>query len=102
MGAVILVGAAGLSHEETAAIAGYAVGTIKRRVDRSRSQSVKLGGPQAFGRDVGTEAITVDLDPAGASVIVARAAGLQGGLTGIVCADGHRRAGSSSGGLAND
>lgn len=36
--ALILVGAAGLSYEETAAITGAAIGTIKSRVSRARDR----------------------------------------------------------------
>jgi len=52
--ALVLVGAAGMSYEEAAEIAGCAVGTIKSRVHRAR---VKLGsllaveGADAFGPD---------------------------------------------------
>ena len=36
--AIVLVGAAGLSYEEAAEIAGCAVGTIKSRVNRARNR----------------------------------------------------------------
>jgi RNA polymerase sigma-70 factor, ECF subfamily len=40
--ALILVGAAGLSYEETARICGCALGTVKSRVNRARSRLLKL------------------------------------------------------------
>ena len=40
--ALILVGAEGLSYEETAEICGCAVGTIKSRVNRARSRLVEI------------------------------------------------------------
>ena len=40
--ALILVGAAGLSYEEAAAICGCALGTIKSRVNRARSRLLKV------------------------------------------------------------
>jgi len=40
--AIILVGAAGLSYEEAAEIAGCAVGTIKSRVNRARNRLAAL------------------------------------------------------------
>jgi RNA polymerase sigma-70 factor (ECF subfamily) len=71
--ALILVGAAGFSYEEAAAIAGCAVGTIKSRVNRARSKLAELlhvERPQAFGPDATTEAIvthpTVELGHADA------------------------------------
>lgn len=42
--AVILVGASGLSYEETAAICQCAVGTIKSRVNRARARLAELLG----------------------------------------------------------
>ena len=42
--ALILVSAEGLSYEETAAICGCAVGTIKSRVNRARNRLVQLLG----------------------------------------------------------
>ena len=42
--ALILVGAAGFSYEEAAAISGCAVGTIKSRVNRARSKLTELLG----------------------------------------------------------
>lgn len=39
---LILVGASGLSYEETAEICGCAVGTIKSRVSRARSELIKI------------------------------------------------------------
>jgi RNA polymerase sigma-70 factor (ECF subfamily) len=58
--ALILVGAAGFSYEEAAAISGCAVGTIKSRVNRARSKLTDLLGvvtPREFGPDPATEAI---------------------------------------------
>ena len=40
--ALILVGAAGFSYEETAHICGCAVGTIKSRVNRARTRLAEL------------------------------------------------------------
>ena len=40
--ALILVGAAGLSHEEAADICGCAVGAIKSRVNRARAKLLKI------------------------------------------------------------
>lgn len=40
--AIILVGAAGLSYEEAAEIAGCAVGTVKSRVNRARNKLATL------------------------------------------------------------
>ncbi len=58
--ALVLVGAAGFSYEEAAAISGCAVGTIKSRVNRARSKLIDLMGvakPSEFGPDSATEAI---------------------------------------------
>jgi RNA polymerase sigma-70 factor (ECF subfamily) len=59
--ALVLVGAAGMSYEETAAIAHCAVGTVKSRVNRARLKLANLlgiDGADAFGPDFATEAIT--------------------------------------------
>lgn len=59
--ALVLVGAAGMSYEEAAAIAHCAVGTIKSRVNRARIKLAGLlgiSGADAFGPDVATAAIT--------------------------------------------
>ena len=40
--ALLLVGASGLSYEETAEICGVAVGTIKSRVNRARRKLAEL------------------------------------------------------------
>ena len=40
--ALILVGAAGLSYEEAAAVCGCALGTIKSRVNRARAKLMRL------------------------------------------------------------
>lgn len=47
--ALILVGAAGLSYEEAAAICGCAVGTIKSRVNRARNRLARLMDPEPVG-----------------------------------------------------
>jgi RNA polymerase sigma-70 factor, ECF subfamily len=52
--ALVLVGAAGMSYEEAAAIADCAVGTIKSRVNRARiklSNLLGVEGSDAFGPD---------------------------------------------------
>ncbi|WP_404403004.1 sigma-70 family RNA polymerase sigma factor [Pelagibacterium halotolerans] len=52
--ALILVGASGFSYEEAAEICGCAVGTIKSRVSRARSQLskiLKLEGDGEYGPD---------------------------------------------------
>jgi RNA polymerase sigma-70 factor (ECF subfamily) len=58
--ALILVVAAGFSYEETATIAGCAVGTIKSRVNRARiklAELLEVEGAHEFGPDAATEAI---------------------------------------------
>ncbi len=58
--ALILVGAAGFSHEEAAAICDSAVGTIKSRVHRARTKLVELlsiDSSHRFGPDQSTQAI---------------------------------------------
>jgi RNA polymerase sigma-70 factor (ECF subfamily) len=40
--AIVLVGAAGLSYEEAAEIAGCALGTIKSRVNRARNRLAEV------------------------------------------------------------
>lgn len=40
--AIVLVGAAGLSYEEAAEVAGCALGTIKSRVNRARNQLAEI------------------------------------------------------------
>ena len=58
--ALILVGAAGFSYEEAAAISSCAVGTIKSRVNRARAKLTEMLGvatPREFGPDSATEAI---------------------------------------------
>src|SRR3569832_409283 len=52
--ALILVGAAGFSYEDAAAICGCAVGTIKSRVNRARtklSELLYVEGAEDFGPD---------------------------------------------------
>jgi RNA polymerase sigma-70 factor (ECF subfamily) len=58
--ALILVGAAGFSHEEAAAICGTPVGTIKSRVHRARarlSQLLSVDSADMFGQDNTTRAV---------------------------------------------
>ena len=58
--ALLLVGAAGFSYEEAAAICESAVGTIKSRVNRTRSRLSKLlaiDGANRFGPDCTTRAV---------------------------------------------
>ena len=55
--ALILIGAQGFSYEETAAICGCAVGTIKSRVNRARTILVERLGMAGTG-DIGTDATT--------------------------------------------
>jgi RNA polymerase sigma-70 factor (ECF subfamily) len=58
--ALILVGAAGFSYEEAAAICECAVGTIKSRVNRARTRLADLlaiEGAEDFGPDHATRAI---------------------------------------------
>ena len=59
--ALVLVGAAGMSYDETAEITKCAVGTVKSRVNRARSRLAQLLGvdsAEAFGPDLATSAIT--------------------------------------------
>lgn len=58
--ALLLVGASGLSYEETAEICGVAVGTIKSRVNRARRKLAELldvQGEREYGPDAEVEAI---------------------------------------------
>jgi RNA polymerase sigma-70 factor (ECF subfamily) len=58
--ALVLVGAAGFSYEEAAAISGCAVGTIKSRVNRARCKLIELlsiSPPHEYGPDAAIEAI---------------------------------------------
>ena len=58
--ALVLVGAAGMSYEETAEIARCAVGTVKSRVNRARIKLASLLGVESgdtFGPDFATAAI---------------------------------------------
>jgi RNA polymerase sigma-70 factor (ECF subfamily) len=58
--ALILIGADGLSYEETAQICGCAVGTIKSRVNRARTRLAKMlliDGAEDFGPDAETAAV---------------------------------------------
>jgi RNA polymerase sigma-70 factor (ECF subfamily) len=57
---LIMVGASGLSYEETAEICGVAVGTIKSRVNRARTKLAELLGINSvddIGPDRNTSAI---------------------------------------------
>jgi RNA polymerase sigma-70 factor (ECF subfamily) len=53
--ALVLVGAAGLTYEEAAAICGCAVGTIKSRVNRARTRLLKLLDPEGTGEFLNAE-----------------------------------------------
>ena len=58
--ALVLVGASGFSYEEAAGICGVAVGTIKSRVSRARTQLAQLlhiDGDEDIGPDSATAAI---------------------------------------------
>jgi RNA polymerase sigma-70 factor (ECF subfamily) len=58
--ALLLVGASGLSYEETAEICGVAVGTIKSRVNRARKKLAELlqvEGESEYGPDADVAAI---------------------------------------------
>ncbi len=58
--ALVLVGAAGFSYEEAAAICECAVGTIKSRVNRARTRLADLlsiDGAEDFGPDHATRAV---------------------------------------------
>ena len=55
--ALLLVGASGFSYEETAAICGCAVGTVKSRVNRARSRLSGLLHLDA-AEDIGPDRIT--------------------------------------------
>ncbi len=58
--ALVLVGAAGFSYEEAAAICECAVGTIKSRVNRARTrlaEMLSIEGAEDFGPDHATRAI---------------------------------------------
>lgn len=57
---LIMVGASGLSYEETAEICGVAVGTVKSRVNRARARLAELlgiSGVGDLGGDKHTEAV---------------------------------------------
>jgi len=64
---LIMVGASGLSYEETAEICGVAVGTVKSRVNRARgklAELLQIHGADEFGPD---RRITAALQTSGAS-----------------------------------
>ena len=65
--ALLLVGASGLSYEETAEICGVAVGTIKSRVNRARrklSELLNVEGESEYGPDAEVAAIVRNSAPA--------------------------------------
>ena len=89
--ALVLVGAAGFSYEEAAAISGCAVGTIKSRVNRARAKLTELLGvatPREFGPDSATEAIVARTVRQLAPAVSSSAPAL---LTGEVRSPGRRR-----------
>jgi RNA polymerase sigma-70 factor (ECF subfamily) len=58
--ALLLVGAAGFSYDEAAAICESAAGTVKSRVNRARARLSKLlsiDGADRFGQDHTTRAV---------------------------------------------
>lgn len=60
--AILLIGAAGFSYEEAAAICGCATGTVKSRVSRARTrlqQMLGVAGAQDYGPDAATSAPVV-------------------------------------------
>ena len=57
--ALILVGAAGLSYEEAAAVCGCALGTIKSRVNRARARLLKIMDAADANDVIGLETMTV-------------------------------------------
>jgi len=59
--ALILVGAAGLSYEEAAAVCGCALGTIKSRVNRARAKLMRL-------MDVGEASDVITFEPTNTAV----------------------------------
>ena len=62
--ALLLVGASGFSYEDTAAICGCAVGTVKSRVNRARvrlAELLNLSDPDA---DIGPDRLTLAAMPA--------------------------------------
>jgi RNA polymerase sigma-70 factor (ECF subfamily) len=59
--ALILVGAAGLSYEEAAAVCGCALGTIKSRVNRARAKLMRL-------LDVAESSDVITFEPSGTAV----------------------------------
>ncbi len=66
---LIMVGATGLSYEETAEICGVAIGTIKSRVNRARSKLAELlsiGGVDDLGPD---HRITAAVQRAGPEIV---------------------------------
>ncbi|MET3354945.1 sigma-70 family RNA polymerase sigma factor [Xanthobacter autotrophicus] len=57
--ALVLVGAAGLSYEEAAAVCGCALGTIKSRVNRARAKLLVLMGAENTADVVEGDAIAM-------------------------------------------
>lgn len=58
--AILLIGAAGFSYEEAAAICGCAVGTVKSRVSRARArlqEALEVSGAADYGPDATSAAI---------------------------------------------
>ncbi len=73
--ALVLVGAAGISYEETARICGCAVGTIKSRVSRARKMLADILESRAVGHRAPTDTSATEVRDA----IMAEAAHLQRG-----------------------
>jgi RNA polymerase sigma-70 factor (ECF subfamily) len=53
--ALLLIGASGFSYEETAAICGCAVGTVKSRVNRARTRLAEILGLDDPNADLGPD-----------------------------------------------
>ena len=53
--ALLLIGASGFSYEETAAICGCAVGTVKSRVNRARTRLAEMLGLDDPNADIGPD-----------------------------------------------
>jgi RNA polymerase sigma-70 factor (ECF subfamily) len=53
--ALLLIGASGFSYEETAAICGCAVGTVKSRVNRARTRLAEMLGLDDPNADLGPD-----------------------------------------------
>jgi RNA polymerase sigma-70 factor (ECF subfamily) len=72
--ALILIGVAGLSYEEAAAICDAAIGTIKSRVSRARDKLATLVFDGAFGEDDTRPDAAMETIIAAAAALAARAA----------------------------